>query len=59
MALAVIVFVHHILQGLDMVICDQENVVLIPHLIEALGNKWDEVIRHTGKWLIEDMRRFS
>ena len=46
--------VHHILQGFDMVIRDQDNVVLIPHLIEALDNKWDEVVRHTRKWLLKD-----
>ena len=37
-----------------MVICDQDNVVLITHLIEALDNKWGEVIHHTRKWLLKD-----
>ena len=37
-----------------MVVRDQKNVVLFPHLIEALNDKWDEVVRHTCKWLIKD-----
>ena len=37
-----------------MVICDQDNVVLIPHLIEALDNIWDKVVRRTRKLLIKD-----